>query len=50
MNRPRYPTQEQLRDLRELSQLSDPEYEALTDGSLTLQVPVNGLVVLQVIK
>lgn len=50
MGKPRYPTQGQIRELREQSQLPDPEYVELKDGSLTLQLPVNGLAVLQVIK
>ena len=50
MGKPRYPTQNQIRELREQSQLPDPEYRELSDGSLTLQLPVNGLAVLQVIK
>ena len=50
MGKPRYPTKEQIRELREQSRLPDPEYVELKDGSLTLQLPVNGLAVLQVIK
>jgi xylan 1,4-beta-xylosidase len=48
MGKPRYPTTTQLDDLRQQSQLPDPDYEDLSDGSLTLQLPVNGLAVLQV--
>src|SRR5271165_4737198 len=48
MGRPRYPTQDQIRQLREQSQLPDPAYDELTDGSYTLQLPVNGLAVIQV--
>jgi xylan 1,4-beta-xylosidase len=50
MDKPRYPTTTQIRELREQSQLPDPEYDELKDGSLTLQLPVNSLAVLQVIK
>ena len=50
MDKPRYPTESQIKELREQSQLPAPEYDELTDGSLTLQMPVNSLVVLQVIK
>ena len=50
MGKPRYPTQDQIRELREQSQLPDPEYDELKDGSLTLELPVNGLVVLQSIR
>jgi len=45
---PRYPTEDQIHALREDSTLPDPQYDDLTEGSYTLQVPVNGLVVLQV--
>ncbi len=50
MGKPRYPTQTQIRELREQSQLAYSEYDELKDGSLTLEVPVNGLVVLHVMK
>ncbi len=50
MGKPRYPTQFQIGELRQQSQLPDPEYNELKDGSLTLQLPVNGLAVVQVIK
>jgi xylan 1,4-beta-xylosidase len=45
---PRYPTQAQLESLRDNSQLAAPESVVLTNGSLTLQLPVNGLAVLQI--
>jgi xylan 1,4-beta-xylosidase len=48
MGKPRYPTQDQIRDLRENSRLPDPAYDVLTDGSYTLQLPVNSLTVIQV--
>ncbi len=50
MGKPRYPTQFQIGELRQQSQLPDPEYNELKDGRLTLQLPVNGLAVVQVIK
>jgi xylan 1,4-beta-xylosidase len=50
MGKPRYPTESQVKELRERSQLPDPEEDKLSDGSLTLQLPVNGLAVLQVIR
>jgi xylan 1,4-beta-xylosidase len=50
MGKPRYPTQGQIRELREQSRLPDPEYVELKNGSLTLPLPVNGLAVLQVIN
>ncbi len=48
MGSPRYPTQHQLDELRQKSQNLGPETENLTGDSLTLQLPVNGLVVLVV--
>jgi xylan 1,4-beta-xylosidase len=45
---PRYPTQAQLESLRQNSQLSAPETRALTNGNLTLQLPVNGLAVIRI--
>ncbi len=48
MGKPRYPTEDQIRDLREQSRLPDPAYDELTNGSYTLQLPVNGLAVIQV--
>lgn len=48
MGSPRYPTVDQVRDLRENSRLPDPAYDELTGGSYTLELPVNGLAVIQV--
>jgi len=48
MGSPQYPTQAQLDDLREQSRLTGPEFEDLVHGELTLEIPVNGLAVLQV--
>ena len=48
MGSPRYPTSDQIRNLREDSRLPDPVYDELTNGSFTLQLPVNGLAVIQV--
>ena len=45
---PQYPTQAQLESLRQNSQLAAPETQGLTNGSLTLQLPVNGLAVIRV--
>jgi xylan 1,4-beta-xylosidase len=50
MGKPRYPTPAQIKELREQSELPSPDYDELSDTSLTLELPVNGLVVLQVIK
>jgi xylan 1,4-beta-xylosidase len=47
MGSPRYPTQAQLDELREQSHNLGPDEETLSQGSLTLQLPVNGLAVLQ---
>jgi xylan 1,4-beta-xylosidase len=48
MGSPRYPSQAQLMNLRQNSQLPHPEMQPLNSGSLTLQLPVNGLAVIQV--
>ncbi len=48
MDRPQYPTDGQLDDLRQQSRLPSPDFEDLSDGSLTLQLPVNGLAVVQI--
>ncbi|HLI63229.1 MAG TPA: hypothetical protein VKV05_07500 [Terriglobales bacterium] len=48
MGSPRYPTQAQLDELRQKSRLGSPDHETLTGGALTLELPVNGLAVLQV--
>jgi len=48
MGSPRYPTQDQLNDLRQQSRLSAADSDSLTDGNLTLELPVNGVVMLQV--
>ena len=48
MGSPQYPTQSQLEQLRKQSQLGQPESKALSNGTLTLELPVNGLAVLQI--
>jgi xylan 1,4-beta-xylosidase len=48
MGSPRYPSQQQLTELREKSRLSQPEASQLRGGTLTLDLPVNGLAVLTV--
>ena len=48
MGSPQYPTQSQLEQLRQQSQLGQPEAAKLSNGSLALQLPVNGLAVLQI--
>ena len=47
MGSPRYPTHSQLERLQQ-AQPSEAETKNLTNGTLTLQLPVNGLAVLQV--
>lgn len=48
MGSPRYPSQPQLMRLRQSSQLAQPQIQTLNKGSLTLQLPVNGLALLQI--
>lgn len=48
MGSPRYPTQAEIRQLRDKSKLQAPEEGPLANGSLTLQLPVHGLAVIQV--
>jgi len=48
MGEPRYPTQAQIQQLRKESKLKSPEERQLKNGSLTLELPVNGLAVIQV--
>jgi xylan 1,4-beta-xylosidase len=47
MGSPQYPTQAQLEQLRQESRLPGPEFDDLVNGTLTLELPVNGLAVLQ---
>jgi xylan 1,4-beta-xylosidase len=48
MGSPRYPTQAQLVKLRQNSQLLPPEVQSLSNGAFTLELPANGLAVLQI--
>jgi len=48
MGSPRYPTEAQIRELRSESKLKSPERHPLENGSLTLQLPPNGLAVIRV--
>jgi xylan 1,4-beta-xylosidase len=48
MGSPRYPTREQLEKLRAASKLSLPEMHDLKNGSLTLNIPAHGLVLVEV--
>jgi xylan 1,4-beta-xylosidase len=47
MGSPQYPTQEQIRQLRAAAQLPPPEVHDLKNGSVTIQIPANGLVLLE---
>ena len=46
--KPRYPTQPQIRELQQESKLPAPEQQRLRNGSLTLDMPMNGLAVIRV--
>jgi xylan 1,4-beta-xylosidase len=48
MGSPRYPTREQIEKLRAAAWLSPPETYDVKNGSVTLAVPVHGLVLLEV--
>ena len=48
MGRPANPTMQQIEVLRKAGQLPAPDKQALSQGSITLQVPSQGLVVLEV--
>jgi xylan 1,4-beta-xylosidase len=47
MGSPKYPTQAQIDQLNRESALAAPEAATLTNGTLELDVPVNGLVLLE---
>jgi len=48
MGKPRYPIPAQIRQLQQESKLPAPEVRHLSNGSLTLSLPVNGLAVIHV--
>lgn len=48
MGSPRYPTQVQIKDLRQKSELRPQEERPLENGSLNLELPPNGLAVIHV--
>ncbi len=48
MGSPRYPTQAQVRAMNRASALSAPEHMKLVDGVLQLNLPVNGLAIIEV--
>jgi len=47
MGKPRYPTQAQIREMNRESELTTPEKKSLEKGHLIVEVPPNGLVVLE---
>jgi xylan 1,4-beta-xylosidase len=48
MGSPRYPTRAQIEQLNRESALAPPEITTLTNGALEIDVPVNGLAVLEI--
>jgi xylan 1,4-beta-xylosidase len=50
MGKPRYPTQMQIRELNKAAELALPERVDVRDGKLTLNLPVNALVIVEVAK
>jgi len=48
MGKPRYPTRAQIDELNSAADAGPPEVTRLADGRLTLQLPVNGLAILEV--
>ncbi len=47
MGSPRYPTQEQIEQLRDAAALTPPGNLSISDQSLTVEVPVNGLALIE---
>jgi len=47
MGRPDWPTREQIRQLREAGKLSAPEQVSVNNGKLSIDVPAQGLVVVE---
>lgn len=50
MGRPRYPTRDQIARLNQAAQLPPPENRSLPPSGLDLEIPVNGLVILEISK
>jgi xylan 1,4-beta-xylosidase len=48
MGRPKYPTLKQLEDLRHAAELPAPEMKTLANGKLTLELPPQGLVLIEI--
>jgi xylan 1,4-beta-xylosidase len=49
MGSPRYPTETQVRELNEAAKLSPPEETTLRDGKISVDLPVNSLVMLDIV-
>ena len=50
MGSPRYPTEAQVRELNEASKLGSPEKATLRDGKIDVDLPINSLVMLEVLR
>ena len=48
MGQPRYPTPEQLKSLRNAAQMPAPEIRKIVGGELTLDLPPDGLAIIEV--
>jgi xylan 1,4-beta-xylosidase len=48
MGSPRYPTQAQLKEIRQSAQLPAPETRRIKEGALSLELPAQGLAVLEI--
>lgn len=48
MGRPRYPTQAQITQINQSAELGPPETTTLKDGKLSLELPVNGLAIMEI--
>ena len=47
MGSPRYPTQEQIQNLRTAAELGPPEVDGVKAGSVTIRIPAHGLVLVE---
>jgi xylan 1,4-beta-xylosidase len=48
MGRPAFPTRDQITQLRKAGEPSPPEQASLKDGSLTVRIPPQGLVLIKI--
>jgi len=48
MGSPRYPTEAQLKGIRQSTELQAPEQREIKQGELSLEIPANGLVVIEI--